>query len=88
SAAAITDIDYDDDRAKLMVRLNDGCAYVFVGVPGEVCRAFRDAPSPLGFLAAELCDRYPYNRLPARGATYGLSGRAGRAWPAPEAAGR
>jgi len=65
SAAAITDIDYDDDRAKLMVRLNDGCAYVFVGVPGEVCRAFRDAPSPLGFLAAELCDRYPYNRLPA-----------------------
>lgn len=64
-ADAIAHIDYDADRAKLLVRFQDGAAFVFVGVPGEVCRSFLDAESQSGFLKAEICDCYPYNRLPA-----------------------
>jgi lysyl-tRNA synthetase class 2 len=42
---AITDIDYDADRAKLFVRFHGGDAYVYVGVPGDVHRSFVDAES-------------------------------------------
>lgn len=65
SAESITDIAYDPERAKLVVRFQDGCAYVFVGVPGEVCRSFMEAESQSGFLEAQIRDCYPYNRLPA-----------------------
>jgi lysyl-tRNA synthetase class 2 len=56
-------IDYDAQRAKLMVQLEDGQAYVYVGVPGEVHRSFLEADSKGRFFQAEIADRYPYNVL-------------------------
>jgi lysyl-tRNA synthetase class 2 len=60
---AITDIRYDEERAKLFVRFHDGDEYVYVGVPGEVCRSFIDADSKGQFFAFEIRDQYPYNKL-------------------------
>ncbi|WP_310539432.1 KTSC domain-containing protein [Phenylobacterium sp.] len=62
-SAAISDIRYDQDRAKLFVRFNDGDEYVYVGVPGEVHRSFVDADSKGQFFAYEIRDQYPYNKL-------------------------
>jgi len=62
-SAAISDIRYDQDRAKLFVRFIDGDEYVYVGVPGEVHRSFVDADSKGQFFAYEIRDRYPYNRI-------------------------
>lgn len=62
-SAAIQEIDYDSDRAKLLVRFQSGEQYVYVGVPGEVHRSFLEADSKGGFFQAEIRDNYPYNRL-------------------------
>lgn len=64
-SAAISDIRYDKDRAKLFVRFLDGDEYVYVGVPGEVHRSFLDADSKGQFFAYEIRDQYPYNKLEA-----------------------
>lgn len=61
--AAIQEIDYDAERAKLLVRFITGERYVYVGVPGEVHRSFCAAESKGLFFEAEIQDRYPYNRL-------------------------
>jgi lysyl-tRNA synthetase class 2 len=63
--APIRDIRYDESRAKLIVSFEDGCAHIYVGVPGEVHRSFLGAPSREDFLAEEISDQYPYNRLDA-----------------------
>lgn len=60
---AISEIDYDEARAKLFVRFIDGDQYVYVGVPGEVHRSFVDAESKGRFFAAQIRDQYPYNKL-------------------------
>ena len=62
---AISDIRYDEERAKLFVRFNDGDEYVYVGVPGEVHRSFVDADSKGRFFAFEIRDQYPFNKLQA-----------------------
>lgn len=62
-SAAIREIDYDAERAKLLVRFQSGERYVYVGVPGEVHRSFLEADSKGRFFQAEIRDRYPYNRL-------------------------
>ena len=62
-STAIREIDYDADREKLFVRFVSGERYVYVGVPGEVCRSFEDAESKGRFFQAEIRDRYPFNRL-------------------------
>jgi lysyl-tRNA synthetase class 2 len=62
-STAISEIDYDAERAKLCVRLVSGEWYVYVGVPGEVHRSFVDAESKGRFFQSEIRDRYPYNRL-------------------------
>ena len=62
-STAIHEIDYDAERAKLLVRFVSGERYVYVGVPGEVHRSFCDADSKGRFFQAEIRDRYPYNRL-------------------------
>lgn len=62
-SAAIQAIDYDADREKLFVRFQSGARYVYVGVPGEVCRSFLDADSKGRFFQSEIRDQYPYNRL-------------------------
>jgi len=62
-STAIQDIDYDAERAKLLVRFVSGERYVYVGVPGEVHRSFVEAPSKGRFFQAEIRDRYPYNKL-------------------------
>ena len=64
-SAAISDIDYDAERAKLVVRFTSGERYVYVGVPGEVCRSFLDAESKGRFFQSRIRDRYPYNKLDA-----------------------
>ena len=62
-STAIKEIDYDAERAKLLVRFASGERYVYVGVPGEVHRSFVEADSKGRFFQAEIRDRYPYNRL-------------------------
>ena len=64
-SSAISEIDYDAERAKLLVRFVSGEAYVYVGVPGEVHRSFCTAESKGRFFQARIRDRYPYNRLDA-----------------------
>ncbi|MFN3521319.1 MAG: KTSC domain-containing protein [Phenylobacterium sp.] len=64
-ADTITDISYDQGRAKLEVRFRDGAHLVHVGVPGEVHRSFIDAASKAGFYDDEIAGRYPYNLLEA-----------------------
>ncbi len=64
-SAAIADIDYDPDRAKLLVRFVSGEHYVYVGVPGEVHRSFVEADSKGRFFQSQIRDRYPYNRVDA-----------------------
>lgn len=61
---AISDIRYDEERAKLFVRFHDGDEYVYVGVPGEVHRSFIDADSKSQFFDYEIRDRFPFNKLP------------------------
>lgn len=62
-STAIQEIDYDAERAKLLVRFMSGEQYVYVGVPGEVHRSFLEADSKGRFFQAEIRDRYPFNRL-------------------------
>ena len=62
-STAIHEINYDAEREKLMIRFASGERYVYVGVPGEVCRSFEDAESKGRFFQAEIRDRYPFNRL-------------------------
>ena len=62
-STAIRENDYDAEREKLFVRFVSGERYVYVGVPGEVCRSFADADSKGRFFQAEIRDRYPFNRL-------------------------
>ena len=62
-SAAIRDIDYDAERAKLVVCFASGERYVYVGVPGEVHRSFCEADSKGRFFQSRIRDRYPYNRL-------------------------
>jgi lysyl-tRNA synthetase class 2 len=62
-SAAISEIDYDAARTKLLVRFMSGERYVYVGVPGEVHRSFVEADSKGRFFQQQIRDRYPYNRL-------------------------
>ena len=62
-STAIGEIDYDAERAKLIVRFVSGERYVYVGVPGEVHRSFCASPFKGRFFQRQIRDRYPYNRL-------------------------
>ena len=62
-SAAISEIDYDAERTKLLVRFMSGERYVYVGVPGEVHRSFVEADSKGRFFQLKIRDRYPFNRL-------------------------
>jgi hypothetical protein len=64
-STAIREIDYDAERAKLLVRFESGEQYVYVGVPGEVHRSFVEANSKGRFFQSQIRDRYPFNRLDA-----------------------
>jgi lysyl-tRNA synthetase class 2 len=64
-STAISAIDYDAERSKLLVRFQSGERYVYVGVPGEVHRSFVEADSKGRFFQAEIRDQYPFNRLEA-----------------------
>ncbi len=63
TSTAISEIDYDAERAKLLVRFTSGERYVYVGVPAEVCRSFVEADSKGRFFQLQIRDRYPFNRL-------------------------
>ena len=62
-STAISEIDYDAERTKLLVHFHSGERYVYVGVPGEVHRSFVDAESKGRFFQRAIRDRYPFNRL-------------------------
>jgi lysyl-tRNA synthetase class 2 len=62
-SAAIHEIDYDSERAKLLVRFAGGERYVYVGVPGEVRRSFVEADSKGRFFQSQIRDVYPFNKL-------------------------
>jgi hypothetical protein len=62
-STAISEIDYDAERRKLLVRFQSGERYVYVGVPAEVCRSFVEAESKGRFFQLQIRDRYPFNRL-------------------------
>jgi hypothetical protein len=59
----ISEIRYDEARAKLFVTFHDGDRYVYVGVPGEVHRSFVDAESKGQYFACEIRDRFPFNKI-------------------------
>ena len=60
---AISEIRYDETRAKLFVTFHDGDRYVYVGVPGEVHRSFVDADSKGQYFAYEIRDKFPFNKI-------------------------
>jgi hypothetical protein len=62
-SSAISEIDYDAERSKLLVRFMSGERYVYVGVPGRVHRSFVEAQSKGRFFQREIRDRYPFNKL-------------------------
>jgi lysyl-tRNA synthetase class 2 len=62
-STAISAIDYDAERTKLMVRFASGERYVYVGVPGEIHRSFVEAESKGRFFQLQIRDRYPFNKL-------------------------
>lgn len=62
-SAAISEIDYDAERAKLLVRFTSGERYVYVGVPDDVHRSLVEADSMGRFFQLHVRDRYPFNRL-------------------------
>ena len=62
-STAISEIDYDADRAKLLVRFASGERYVYVGVPDEIHRSFVEADSKGRFFQLHVRDRYPFTRL-------------------------
>lgn len=64
-STAISEIDYDEERAKLLVRFTSGERYVYVGVPAEICRSFVEADSKGRFFQSQIRDRYPFNKLNA-----------------------
>jgi hypothetical protein len=64
-STAISEIDYDAERTKLLIRFQSGERYVYVGVPGEVHRSFVEADSKGRFFQLHVRDRYPFNRLDA-----------------------
>ena len=64
-STAISEIDYDPERAKSLARFISGERYVYVGVPGEVHRSFVEADSKGRFFQSQIRDRYPFNRLEA-----------------------
>jgi len=63
NSTAISEIDYDAERAKLLVRFASGERYVYVGVPDEIHRSFVEADSKGRFFQLHVRDRYPFNRL-------------------------
>jgi lysyl-tRNA synthetase class 2 len=65
TSTAISQIDYDAERAKLLVRFVSGEHYVYVGVPADVSRSFVEADSKGRFFQLHVRDRYPFNRLDA-----------------------
>jgi hypothetical protein len=64
-SSAISEIDYDASRTKLLVRFQSGERYIYVGVPGEVHRALVEAESKGRFFQLRIRGRYPFNRLDA-----------------------
>ncbi|MDB5447913.1 MAG: hypothetical protein JWQ97_3230 [Phenylobacterium sp.] len=62
-SSAIRAIDYDPPRRQLRVTFQSGERYAYEGVPGEVCRAFVEAPSKGRFFQAEIRGRYRFDRL-------------------------
>jgi hypothetical protein len=64
-STAIDRIRYKETHGKLFVKFRSGAEVVHVGVPGEVHRSFVEAASQDGYYAAEISDRYPYNRIEA-----------------------
>src|SRR3569623_138111 len=62
-STAISEIDYDAERAKLLVRFASGERYVYVGVPDEIHRSFVKADSKGRCFQLHVRDRYPFNRL-------------------------
>jgi len=62
-STAISEIDYDAERAKLLVRFASGERYVYVGVPDEIHRSFVAADSKGRFFQLHVRGRYPFNRL-------------------------
>jgi KTSC domain len=62
-STAISEIDYDAERAKLLIRFKSGERYVYVGVPDDVHRSFVKADSKGRFFQFHVRDRYPFNRL-------------------------
>jgi hypothetical protein len=64
-STAISEIDYGASRTKLLVRFQSGERYIYVGVPGEVHRAFVESDSKGRFFQLRIRDCYPFNRLEA-----------------------
>ena len=89
-STAIRSLSHDDVTATLFVTFVDGDAYAYFDVPAAVFQAFRAARSRGGFFAAQIRNRYRYQRLdgPDAGAPSPSGPSGGPASPPPAAAGR
>ena len=57
----IASIDYDEGRAKLWIRFENGEEFIFVGVPASVHCALCEAPSLGQYVGERIMNTYPYN---------------------------
>lgn len=56
----LAQIDYDSDARVLTVTFQDGAAYAYSGVPGEIFEGLQKAPSAGSFFYQNVRTRYPY----------------------------
>ena len=90
-STAIRSLSHDDATATLFVTFVDGDIYAYFDVPAAVFQAFRTARSRGGFFAAQIRNRYRYQRLDGReaaAASPSAPPSGGPASPPPAAAGR
>lgn len=64
-STAITDIEYDHQRARLTVTFVTGRAYEYFDVPVEVAASFQSAFSKGTFFNGYIRDRYDFREITA-----------------------
>ncbi len=62
-SSVIRGFDYDPAEQKLAVTFVTGKRYAYAGVPADVARGFRAAPSKGEFFNAVIRDHYPFERM-------------------------
>ncbi len=62
-SSAVTDVDYDPQARRLLVRFVSGAAYAYSDVPPAISRAFMAADSKGRYFARRIRDHFPYKKI-------------------------